>query len=174
MIHPVKLDDMAHLKGMDLFEYAPRRASFLGAYPIKDHTLKVYSLVAQETARPAPTADKISQLLAPGLPDPESKADHKVGFGILHWGNDGLYALTNTWYDANMLRMKGFMVDEFSSDNPKMKPLADLNIIACVWELEIYKYERDLWINSVLAQKPAKLTKEVLRDYLNLGFEGYV
>lgn len=160
---------------MNLFEYAPRLVLFLGTYTVKDHTLKVYLLVASKyEIPPVPDAYKISQLLAPGLPDPKLETDHKVGFGILHWAGDGLYTLTNTWYDANMLRMKAFSVDNFSGDNPTMESLDYLNVITCVWELEIFKYERDLWVHSVLAQKPEKLTKEVLHDYLKFGFEGYV
>lgn len=160
---------------MNSFEYAPRRVSFLGTFPVKDHTLKVYSLVAPDYGTPpVPDADKITQLLGAGLPDPELEEDHKVGFGILHWAGDGLYTLTNTWYDANMLRMKAFLIDKFNSDTPKMESLDHLNVITCVWELEIFKYERDLWVHSVLEQKPAVLNDTVLKDYLSLGFEGYV
>lgn len=160
---------------MNSFEYAPRRVSYLGTYKIKDHTLKVYSLVAPDHKAPAvPDAAQLERLLAPGLPDPRFETDHKVGFGILHWAGDGLYTLTNTWYDANMLRMKAFLVDELDSDTPKMESLDHLNVITCVWELEIFKFERDQWVHSVLAQKPESLTPEVLSDYLSIGMEGYV
>ena len=160
---------------MNAFEYAPRRVAFHGTHQIGDHSLKVYSLVAPGHGTPAlPPAERLQGLLATGLPDPELEADHKVGFGILHWAGDGLYTLTNTWYDANMLRMRAFLVDGFDGDTPDMQPLAHLNVITCVWELEIYKYERDLWVHSVLARKPDALTPEVLSDYLSLGFQGYV
>jgi hypothetical protein len=157
------------------FEYAPRRVSFLGTHAVGDHKLKVYSLIAPSFGSPpAPSAEKIAELLVHGLPDPELEADHKVGFGILHWAGDGLYTLTNTWYDANMMRLKAFLIDDFSSPQPKMESLDHLNIITCVWELEIYKYERDLWVRAVLERKPAELSDDVLHDYLTTGFEGYV
>lgn len=160
---------------MNSFEYAPRRVTFLGTQKVKNHTLKIYSLVAPDYGTPPlPSAEKIEDMLAAGLPDPKLDEDHKVGFGILHWAGDGLYTLTNTWYDANMLRMKAFLVDEFESQSPKMESLDHLNVITCVWELEIFKYERDLWVQSVLAQKPTELTPGVLNDYLSLGYQGYV
>ncbi|MCT4554265.1 MAG: hypothetical protein N4A53_06220 [Pelagimonas sp.] len=160
---------------MNAFEYSPRRVSFLGTQKVGDHMLKIYSLVAPDYGTPPmPSPEKIESLLAPGLPDPKLDTDHKVGFGILHWAGDGLYTLTNSWYDANMLRMKAFLVDQFDSDTPRMDSLDHLNVITCVWELEIFKYERDLWVRSVLEQKPDTLTDEVLADYLALGFEGYV
>ncbi|WP_136444101.1 hypothetical protein [Pacificoceanicola onchidii] len=160
---------------MNSFEYAPRKVSFLGTHEIGDHRLKVYSLIAPSYGNPpVPSTEKIKELLGKGLPDPELEEDHKIGFGILHWAGDGLYTLTNTWYDANMLRLRAFLIDEFDSAEPKMESLDHLNVITCVWELEIYKYERDLWVRSVLEQKPAELTDAVLADYLSLGFEGYV
>lgn len=160
---------------MNPLEYTPRRVDFLGALTIQDTKLKIYSLISPKYgAAPVPGMEKIAQLLAPGLPDPKLEADHKVGFGILHWANDGLYTLTNTWFDANMLRMKAFKIDSFASDTPDMMSLDHLNVITCVWELEIYKYERDLWVRQVLAQNPASLTDEIVEEYLSLGFNGYV
>tara|TARA_B100000700_G_C15062076_1_gene866554 strand:- start:4812 stop:5294 length:483 start_codon:yes stop_codon:yes gene_type:complete len=160
---------------MNPLKYSPRRVEYLGLSDVGNHQLKVYSLKSPNYEKFAlPTKQKIASLLLPGLPDPVLDTDHKVGFGILHWANDGLYTLTNTWYDANMLRMKAFKIDSFDSDKPCMHSLDHLNVIACVWELDIYKYERDLWVRTVLAREPTELTLEVLHDYFATGYQGFV
>ena len=160
---------------MNPFVYEPRKVEFHGVRNIDDHRLKIYSLFASKFGLPAlPDDKKLSELLTPGLPDPKMDTDHKLGFGILHWANDGLYTLTNTWFDANMLRMKAFLIDNFEADEPDMKSLDYLNVITCVWELEIYKYERDIWVKAVLSKSPESLTPEIVDEYLTHGFRGYV
>ena len=160
---------------MNPLKYAPRRVEYLGVSDIADHKLKLYSLTSLDYGRPAiPGPEKMQALIAPGLPDPELDTDHKVGFGILHWANDGLYTLTNTWFDANMLRMRAFKLESFDADDIEMESLDHLNVIACVWELEIYKYERDLWVRTVLAREPLDLSGSVLDDYFATGLQGFV
>ena len=159
---------------MNIFEYEPRRVEFHETILVGDHQLKIYTLSSSKFSEVIlPPKDKLVMLLEPGLPDPKLETDHKVGFAILHWANDGLYTLINTWFDANMLRMKAFKVDDFNFPQPKITSLDYLNVIACVWELEIYKYERDMWVNTVLRNKPRYLTSEITDNYLTYGLRGY-
>ncbi len=158
---------------MNPFVYEPRAVEFLGVVTAADHRLKAYALRSSRFARaPLPEPRAIERMLEAGLPDPVLEADHKVGFGILHWANDGLYVLVNTWYDANMLRLRVFSVDDLASPSPTMTALDHLRVIACVWELEIYKHERDAWVREVLAGRPERLEPEVLEPYLADGFSG--
>ncbi len=160
---------------MNPLVYKSRVVNFHGTVDVEGYKLKIYSLVSKQFDNSSfPSKEKIKQLLAPGLPNPELDTDHKVGFGILHWANDGLYTLTNTWYDANMLRMKAFKVNDFRLEGPEMISLDHLNVITCVWELEISKYERDAWVRSVLEKEPKVLTDEIINDYTKYGYQGYV
>ncbi|MEZ5841969.1 MAG: hypothetical protein R3D02_16610 [Hyphomicrobiales bacterium] len=160
---------------MNPFVYAPRAVDFHGTITAGDHRLKVYSLRSERFADASlPAADTIQRIFTAALPAPVLEADHKVGFGILHWANDGLYALVSTWYDANMLRLMVFLCDDLSKSEPVLTPLNHLNIITCVWELEIYKYERDVWMREVLAKQPASLTEDLIAAYLADGMKGTV
>ena len=160
---------------MNPFVYEPRVVEYHGNLDIDDHRLKIYSIRSSKLADlPFPDDAQVVKLLKDGLPDPELDTDHKVGFGILHFADDGLYTLINTWYDANMLRMRAFLVDDFMDANPQFTSLAHLNVIACVWELEIYKYERDLWVRSVLEKRPDALDETVLEPYFTYGLRGLI
>lgn len=158
---------------MNPFYYEPRMVDFHGVMNVADHRLKIYSLRAPQFANdPLPPAENIQRMLEAGLLELALEADHKVGFAILHWAGDGLYVLVNTWYDANMLRLSAFLVDDLNAAEPKLQSLAHLHVIACVWELEIYKFERDAWVEEVLLQRPTSLTDEVLAGYLEAGMRG--
>ncbi len=108
-------------------------------------------------------------MLEVGLLDLGAESDHEIGFAILHWAADGDYLLINTWYDANMLRSSTFRVDDCDRDPPKLTSLAPLRVIACVWELEIHKFERDAWVREVLEKHPDSLTEAVLEPYFAVG-----
>jgi hypothetical protein len=158
---------------MNPFVYEPRAVDFHGVMQVADHRLKIYSLRAKQFENdPLPAEDNIRRMLEAGLLELALEADHKIGFAILHWAGDGLYVLVNTWYDANMLRLSAFLVDDLNSDTPKLTSLARLHVIACVWEMEIYKFERDAWVRDVLEHRPEALTDEVLEPYLGTGFRG--
>ncbi|SCC77987.1 hypothetical protein [Saliniramus fredricksonii] len=158
---------------MNPLYYEARTVDFHGVMEVSDHRLKIYSLRAPQFADdPLPPAQNIERMLEAGILELALEADHKVGFAILHWAGDGLYVLVNTWYDANMLRLSAFRVDDLSVPEPQLESLAHLHVIACVWELEIYKFERDAWVREVLEQCPPALTNDVLAGYFEAGMRG--
>ena len=158
---------------MNPLTYEPRAVDFHGVLAVGDHRLKTYTLrAAQHAAEKLPCEAKLRRLLEAGLLDLAAEPDHKVGFAILHWAGDGDYLLVNTWYDANMLRLGAFRIDDLGSEPPRLASLASLRVIACVWELEIYKFERDAWVREVLEKRPESLTEAVLEPYFTAGLRG--
>ena len=51
-------------------------------------------------------------------------------------------------------------------------PLAQRSLIACIWELEIIGFERDAWVNTVMAR--GQLDRAALDAYLATTFSGWV
>ncbi|NIF18156.1 hypothetical protein F3J43_14220 [Pantoea sp. Cy-639] len=64
-------------------------------------------------------------------------------------------------------------------DNRKLTnvaSLAETGIIACVWELEIMKFERDAWVRTMLNASPKAVRPgtDDVQAYLQSTFTGWV
>ncbi|WP_208814153.1 hypothetical protein [Micromonospora echinofusca] len=119
-----------------------------------------------------PDPQWLQQQAAAVLSEAPQPGDHPVGFLILHYGMDGNYLLVSQWYDANMLKhwVRGSTVD--AGGDTTFTPLAQRDLIACVWELEVIRFERDAWVNTVLAQ--GRLDQASRDAYLATTFSGWV
>jgi hypothetical protein len=85
---------------------------------------------------------------------------------------DGTYLLVSQWYDANMLKHWVRGAKDDADGSTTLAPLAQSDLVACVWELEVIRFERDAWVNTVLAHGELD---ETSRDaYLATTFSGWV
>ncbi|MFF2808841.1 hypothetical protein ACFVT2_17000 [Streptomyces sp. NPDC058000] len=153
--------------------YSPRLVKALPPVEVSGRTLKAYGMFAEpERSATLPTPEWLQQQAASVLSEPPQQGDHPVGFLILHYGTEGDYLLVSQWYDANMLKhwVRGSAVD--AEGNSTLTPLVQRDLIACVWELEVIKFERDAWVNTVLAQ--GRLDQTSLDAYLGTTFSGWV
>lgn len=153
--------------------YSPRLVKALAPIETCGRTLKVYGMF-KDPARcsTVPEPDRLQRHVASVLREPVQPRDHPVGFVILHYGSQGDYLLVSQWYDADMLKhwVRGAVVDPTGAI--AFAPLAERDLIACVWELEVIKFERDAWINTVLAR--GRLDEAALDAYLTTTFSGWV
>jgi hypothetical protein len=153
--------------------YSPRLVKAFPPLEVCGRALKVYWMFA-EPARYStlPAPEWLQQQAASVLREPLQEGDHPVGFLILHFGMDGNYLLVSQWYDANMLKhwVRGSAVG--AGGETTFTPLAQRDLIACVWELEVIKFERDAWVNTVLAR--GRLDQASLDAYLATTFSGWV
>jgi hypothetical protein len=106
------------------------------------------------------------------LREPPQPEDHGVGFLILHYGMDGDYLLVSQWYDANMLKHWVRGAETGAGGSVTFAPLVQRDLIACVWELEVIKFERDAWVRTVLAR--GRLDQAGLDAYVGATFSGWV
>ncbi|MGW0563273.1 hypothetical protein ACWDZ4_22345 [Streptomyces sp. NPDC003016] len=158
---------------MNPLTYSPRLVKALPPLDVSGRVLKVYGMFAEpERCSTLPAPERLQQQVASVLREPPQEGDHPVGFLILHYGEEGDYLLVSQWYDANMLKhwVRGTAVD--AEGNTTVAPLAQRDLIACVWELEVIKFERDAWVNTVLAQ--GRLDQASLDAYLATTFSGWV
>jgi hypothetical protein len=153
--------------------YSPRLVKALPPIAVCGRILKVYGMF-KDPARGStvPEPDWLQHHAASVLREPLQPRDHPVGFLILHYGSEGDYLLVSQWYDADMLKhwVRGAVVD--ADGGTSFAPLAQRDLIACIWELEVIRFERDAWINTVLAR--GRLDEAALDAYLATTFSGWV
>lgn len=158
---------------MNPLTYSPRLVKALPPVDVCGRALKVYGMFSEpERSAALPAPDWLQQQAASVLREPPQQGDHPVGFLILHYAMDGDYLLVSQWYDANMLKhwVRGSAVDAGGSTT--LTPLAQRDLVACVWEIEVIKFERDAWVNTVLAR--GRLDQASLDAYLATTFSGWV
>lgn len=158
---------------MNPLTYSPRLVKALPPVEACGRVLKAYAMFAQpEHGSALPEPEWLRQHAASVLGEPPQEGDHPVGFLILHYGKEADYLLVSQWYDADMLKhwVRGSVVD--AEGGTTFAPLAQRDLIACVWELEVIRFERDAWVNTVLSQ--GRLDQVALDAYLATTFSGWV
>jgi hypothetical protein len=159
---------------MNSLTYKPRRVVALAPVEVSGRVLKAYAMFADDPgASPdLPEPQWLRRHAASVLPEPPREGDHPVGFLILHHGLEGSYLLVSQWYDADMLKhwVRGAVAG--ADGGTVFAPLAQRDLIACVWELEVIRFERDAWVNTVLAR--GRLDSDVIDAYLGTTFSGWI
>ncbi|HWO68125.1 MAG TPA: hypothetical protein VNO31_49635 [Umezawaea sp.] len=158
---------------MNPLTYSPRLVTALPPVDVRGRVLKAYAMFAEPERSSALTSPEwLREQAASVLDEPLEQGDHSVGFLILHFALDGDYLLVSQWYDANSIKhwVRGLEVD--AEGRTTVAPLAQRDLVACVWELEVIKFERDAWVNTVLAR--GKLDEASRDAYLTTTFSGWV
>lgn len=158
---------------MNPLTYSPRLVKAFPALNVCGRALKTYGIFAEPERRSTlPPAEWLAGHVAAVLREPPQPGDHPAGFLILHFARDGDYLLVSQWYDANMLKhwVRGSETD--AAGGVTFAPLAQRDLIACVWELEVIKFERDAWVRTVLAR--GQLDQAGLDAYVGATFSGWV
>ncbi|ACU38072.1 conserved hypothetical protein [Actinosynnema mirum DSM 43827] len=153
--------------------YSPRLVKALPPLEVRGRVLKPYAMFADparaaEVPDPAWLGERAAAVLGEGL----DAGDHPLGFLILHYGCDGDYLLVSQWYDANMLKHWVRGLTPAADGSTTTAPLAQRDLVACVWELEVMRFERDAWVNTVLAR--GTLDDDARAAYLATTFSGWV
>jgi hypothetical protein len=151
--------------------YAPRLVKAFPPVDVGGRALKAYGVFAEPADADSPVSPEwLREQAGSVLPEAPEPGDHPAGFVILHRAKDGDYLLVSQWYDANML--KHWVRGAPAGGSAAFEPLAEQAVIACVWELEIVKFERDAWVRTVLAH--GRLDQSSLDAYLGTTFSGWV
>lgn len=90
------------------------------------------------------------ELFVAELPSiPTEFAHYGSGFCIVHQARDGVFALLNWWVGENMLRQRVFYAP--LSAPLALESISSTGITACVWEMAVFWFERNAWVEEVLA-----------------------
>jgi hypothetical protein len=131
--------------------FEPRPIAFLGVLEHGDWRVKLYSIALDaplvDEARFAPVVD----MALSALPQP-AQADGRagVGFFIFHQGRGADYAVLGWWDRENELPVRVFIRTD---EHPDWRPARDGESF-CVWDLQLIAFERDAYVDTVLADPP--------------------
>ena len=134
------------------FSYQARFVASRVPVLVKGYRLKCYEMFhdAARWKEASIGTDGWPGLLGKCLSPTEDADEHKCGFAILHHARDGTYLLASRWFGGNMLKHEVFMV-QGPAGAARLESIAASRIVACVWELEVIKFERDAWVRTAMA-----------------------
>ena len=129
--------------------YQPRHARFLRLETLGDWRVKVYGLsLLGRSARPE-LVDATVQLAAQVLPRPAVTEDrYGAAFAIAHDAATASIGLVYFWQSANELHQRCYAGP---LNTPHAMTRLEHPAAGCVWEMAIIGFERQAWLDEVLA-----------------------
>jgi len=136
---------------MNLTEtYAPRPIRALGQWSVAGLRLKVHGIAYQLAAPRPEVIDAARALVQAELPRLIAGQNHySAGFVGVHDGRGAIFVFVDFWTDENELRHHVYVAPK---DQPaRLEYKTPSGLIACVWDLAVIGFERQAWIECVLA-----------------------
>lgn len=141
--------------------YTARPVRFLRLADLGGWRVKVYGISAHRE-RPDPAFVEAAERLArdrlpsppvwsavPGAGPAVSEDRYGIGILIAHEGREGGFALVSWWVGENMLQHHVYFAPAHAPFT--FEYLSPTGIVACVWELAVLAFEREAWIEAMLA-----------------------
>jgi hypothetical protein len=143
--------------------YQPRLLSFLGVETVAGHRLKVYAIRPADQLFDRGRFKDVWELATLALPQPDVAAGRPgVGFAILHQGAISDVFVLCWWYGQIDLPTRVYV------RGPELWRPAAGGESFCVWDLRVIWWEREAYVTTVLAGRPAGV-----EAYLATVAEGY-
>lgn len=149
--------------------YKPRRTRLNKILAVNDWTVKVYTITTQKQFNSEITLDGAIRKLPEWLEKAQNQGFeiYKVAFLIVHEGLDGVWNLISWWTEGEILQSLTFFA---AFDSPReFQAVLKEGFMACVWEMEVILFERDMWIEHVLK----KADKPDFETYLHKSLNNY-
>lgn len=129
--------------------FRPRPVRFLELFAYGPWRIKLYGLTAEHTRLLPELVDTAKDLIRKSLPrSPESQQAYGVGFAGVHCGTDSNFIFVDWWANDNELHHHVFTS---SLENPLDIHPAPAGLTACVFDLQVMWFERNAWVEKVLA-----------------------
>ncbi len=148
-------------------KYVPRPIRFLELHQHNGWQIKIYSISINSEFVEKEIVDLAKTHLTKWFQNAGNYYldTYKIATLILHKGKEGYFALINWWIDENMVQnhvylLKNEKLASFTSYSNK-------GIMACIWELEVFWFERNAWIKHVLLNAPSPDYNSYLEEHLN-------
>ncbi|MET3598154.1 hypothetical protein [Martelella mangrovi] len=135
--------------------YAPRAAGFLRAVSADGGVIKLNGI---STSPDLDFTDAETDAAAAVLEQSQLGKPHlKVGFAVLHRGEEALWLLLHWWLDGGIASHAMWRAG-LGTARPEFSPVP-AGVLACVWELGVIDFERRAFMDTALSGAP-------LADYL--------
>lgn len=128
-------------------QFRPRPVRFLGMWELAGWRMKAYGLQAEHT-RMLPELVDAARKTAEEILAQEQGESYGVGFVGVHSGRDENFVFVDWWARENELHHHVFIS---AKDHPAQLRRAPDGLSACVWDLQVIWFERNMWVEKVLA-----------------------
>jgi hypothetical protein len=141
--------------------YRPRPIRFLHLADLDGWRVKVYGISAHGECPDPGFVQAAEHVARRQLPNPPiwsavageeaflSADRYGVALLIAHEGREAGFALVSWWVGENMLQHHVYVA---AGDDPvAFEYLSPAGVVACVWELAVLAFERQAWVDTVLA-----------------------
>jgi hypothetical protein len=147
--------------------YKKRPVRFLEIYQHEDWRIKIYSISFSNEFVDTHSVAYAKENLAEWLLNKNNYSfdNYKIAVLILHEYRDGCFAIIGWWTDENMLQMHVYLA---ANEKPgEFKLFSDKGIVTCVWEMAVWWFERNAWIENVLMKAPKPDYEKYLLQQMN-------
>lgn len=131
--------------------YRPRPIRYIELWEEADWRLKVYG-IAYDRPLPRPEVIEAAKAVTRTHLSREGicrTCDHGVGFLGIHDGRGANFVFFDFWADENELHHHVYVSP---TDQPnRWDYVTPSGLIACVWDLRVMCFERQAWVDAVLA-----------------------
>lgn len=145
--------------------YEPRDCQYLETWQLGDWRMKAYGIrygdgpIQPQLLRAAKqlTADRLSE-------SADVSAHYHVGYVGVHQGKTAHFIFVDWWADENELHHHVYVAP--LEDPTAFRYTTPSGLIACVWDMKLMAFERDAWVDTVLAN-PAGSVEDYLARHMN-------
>lgn len=144
--------------------YEKRKIEFLEYWKFNDWKVKVYSITVGDELL-SPLLLKSTYKKAERLLENQSNNSYDVGFIGIHQGVGANFIFIDWWTNENELIHNLFVSNQ---QDPKILLKADPSqSIACVWDLHLINFEKEVWIDTVLKNQGKPKFESYLKKTLS-------
>lgn len=146
--------------------YQTRPIRFLELWQHDGWRLKFYGIASRRPMPRAELVDAAKAVAAERLAGvPASMQHYSVGFLGVHDGLTSNFVFVDWWPDQNELHHHVYISP---TDDPSQLTYATpTGVIACVWDLRLMAFERQAWLDTVLARHGGPDIEAYLQQELN-------
>lgn len=146
--------------------YAPRPIRYLETWEEQGWRLKVYGIAYRQTAiRPELAPLARATVFAHLRRVTDDCAHYGAGFVGIHDGRGAIFIFVDFWADENELHHHVFVAPK---DQPeRLVYQTPSGLAACVWDLRVLCFERQAWIDAILANPQGPDLDLYLATHLN-------
>lgn len=145
--------------------YKTRPIRFIELWQEAAWKLKVYGIAYQ---RPLPRPELIEaakRVARPYFLPANGHTHYGVGFLGVHDGRGANFVFVDYWADENELHHHVYVSP---SDKPELlEYVTPTGLVACVWDLRVMWFEREAWVETVLANPTGPDIEKYLSCQLN-------
>jgi hypothetical protein len=144
--------------------YKTRSIRFLELWEADGWRLKVYGIAYAREYPASALTESAKQRARTYLPRIDQQ-HYGVGFIGIHEGRGSNFVFVDWWAEENELHHHVFVSP---SDRPEQfNEVTSTGLIACVWDLRVLSFERQAWIDTILACWDAPDLDKYLMQRLN-------